>query len=75
MQDGISLLGVIGVLRDFLARRRLKSVTAMVFMAVTMLFVLAWPTVASKHQSSPFTISQLLFLEISRMHRSRLYSR
>lgn len=47
MQDGISLLGVTGVIRDFIARRRLKSKTAMIFMAVTMLFVLAWPTVAS----------------------------
>lgn len=47
MQDGISLLGVTGVIRDFIARRRLKSITAMIFMAVTMLFVLVWPTVAS----------------------------
>lgn len=47
MQDGISLLGVTGVIRDFIARRRLKSMTAMIFMAVTMLFVLVWPTVAS----------------------------
>lgn len=35
------------MIRDFIARRRLKSMTAMIFMAVTMLFVLAWPTVAS----------------------------
>lgn len=47
MQDGISLLGVTGVIRDFIARRRLKSMAAMIFMAVTMLFVLVWPTVAS----------------------------
>lgn len=47
MQDSISILGVTGVIRDFIARRRLKSIAAMVFMTVTMLFVLAWPTVAS----------------------------
>ncbi|KAL2284946.1 hypothetical protein FJTKL_08497 [Diaporthe vaccinii] len=47
MQDSISILGVVGVIRDFLARRRLRSIAAMVFMTVTMLFVLAWPTVAS----------------------------
>lgn len=47
MQDSISILGVTGVIRDFLARRRLRSIAAMVFMTVTMLFVLAWPTVAS----------------------------
>ena len=47
MQDGISVLGVMGVVRDFVARRRLQSITAMVFMVVTMFFVLAWPTVAS----------------------------
>ncbi|KAJ0117391.1 hypothetical protein J7T55_003805 [Diaporthe amygdali] len=47
MQDDISLMAVMGVIRDFIARRRLKSVAAMVFMAVTMLFCLAWPTIAS----------------------------
>lgn len=47
MQDSISILGVTGVIRDFIARRRLKSIAAMVFMTITMLFVLAWPTVAS----------------------------
>lgn len=47
MQDSISIIGVTGVIRDFLARRRLRSIAAMVFMTVTMLFVLAWPTVAS----------------------------
>lgn len=47
MQDSISVLGVMGIIRDFVARRRLKSILAMVFMVATMLFVLAWPTVAS----------------------------
>jgi hypothetical protein len=47
MQENISLLGVMGVIRDFVARRRLKSMWAMVFMVATMLFVLVWPTIAS----------------------------
>ncbi|KAG8159812.1 hypothetical protein KVR01_010449 [Diaporthe batatas] len=47
LQDSISMMGVFGVIRDFLARRRLKSKMAMIFMVATMLFVLAWPTVAS----------------------------
>lgn len=47
MQESISIMGVLGVIRDFITRRRLKSIIAMVFMVVTMLFVLAWPTIAS----------------------------
>lgn len=47
MQDSISVMGVAGVIRDFITRRRLKSIIAMVFMVVTMFFVLAWPTIAS----------------------------
>lgn len=47
MQDSISMTGVLGVIRDFISRRRLKSIMAMIFMVATMLFVLVWPTIAS----------------------------
>lgn len=47
MQDGPSLTSVLRTFRDFTWRRGLRSKPTMVFIILTMIFVLAFPTLAS----------------------------
>ncbi|OTB15936.1 hypothetical protein K445DRAFT_22256 [Daldinia sp. EC12] len=47
LQDEPSFLLTLGMIRAFIFNRGLKSKLAMVFMVLTMLFIIAWPTVAS----------------------------
>lgn len=47
MQDGPSLWSTFRTFRDFVWRRGLRSKPTMVFMILTMIFVLAFPTLAS----------------------------
>lgn len=47
MQDGPSLWSTLHTFRDFAWRRGLRSKPTMVFMILTMIFVLAFPTLAS----------------------------
>ncbi|KAI1088581.1 hypothetical protein F5B19DRAFT_420375 [Rostrohypoxylon terebratum] len=42
-----TFFSVIHLTKDFVSRRRLQSATAMVFMIMTMIFVLVFPTIAS----------------------------
>ncbi|KAF2127858.1 hypothetical protein P153DRAFT_358024 [Dothidotthia symphoricarpi CBS 119687] len=44
LEKGASLLSTYQVIRSFLGQRRLRSKTAMAFMVVTMIFILAFPT-------------------------------
>lgn len=47
MQNEASFLSIIRTIRDFTSRRGLRSKTAMVFMIATMVFDMAFPTLAS----------------------------
>lgn len=47
MQDGPSLWSIFHMFRDFTRRRGLRSKPITVFMILTMIFVLAFPTIAS----------------------------
>jgi hypothetical protein len=47
MQSEASFRATVRMIRDFTSRRGLKSKIAMVFMIATMIFVMAFPTLAS----------------------------
>lgn len=47
LEEAASITSTAKMMRDFSKRRRLRSKVAMAFIIVTMLFVLAWPTLAS----------------------------
>ncbi|KAI0111687.1 hypothetical protein F4814DRAFT_460837 [Daldinia grandis] len=46
LQDEPSFFSTISIVRAFISGRGLKSKTSMVFMVLTMVFIIAWPTVA-----------------------------
>ncbi|KAI1658319.1 hypothetical protein F4813DRAFT_46041 [Daldinia decipiens] len=46
LQDEPSFFSTISIVRAFISGRGLKSKMAMVFMVLTMIFIIAWPTVA-----------------------------
>ncbi|KAI0852834.1 hypothetical protein F5Y00DRAFT_272463 [Daldinia vernicosa] len=46
LQDEPSFFSTISIIRAFISGRGLKSKVAMVFMVLTMVFIIAWPTVA-----------------------------
>lgn len=47
LQNDTSLPSTFSLIQSFVHRRPLRSVTAMIFMVVTMIFLILWPTLAS----------------------------
>jgi len=61
VRDDASLIATLRVIRDFAARRSLRSRVAMVFIVLTMAFVLAFPTLASA--MTGYTANSASFVE------------